>query len=404
MMRRWLGAAVIAGCLGLAPAARAQNGPPPAAPGAMPDPIPFCPTQGPNMVPGPLSTATAPPGPCPDLSLPCGDPGAFPCEPCVTEEAVYFSIGAQALQRHKLSGDSPVAVLDPSLSKIDTGVPPPGNSPVVQQLGDITMPYAPGIRATLGYLWNRSEAVEVSGYYMFQDSRAVASVSPGRIDLPFSNPPLGFEGDNGLWLQADRTATTFATQLWTVEANYRYSDVAVTGAEFLFGARYFDLKEKLSNLTDDDGISFPLANGQPDPTRIATYFVQTENRLVAPQLGIEWQKTLVKWLDLGFSAKGAWGADFVTLNRSLVRGDGFRGFAGVNNEVQFAQMYEVNGFVDFRVLERLNLRLGYNCTWMLDMANVEDQLDFKLQNVNNINNRNGNVFFQGPVAELQFLF
>ena len=189
-----------------------------------------------------------------------------------------------------------------------------------------------------------------------------------------------------------------------MEANYRYTDAAVTGAELIAGFRYLDLDERLSTFTDDDGVQFPLTNGQADPDRVATYAVRTHNHLIAPQLGFEWDKNLTHWLGLGVSAKGAWGANFVTLDRSLVRGDGFVGFAGSKSETQFSQMYEINAFVDFHILERLTLRMGYNTMWFLDMANVVDQYDFNLQNTNNINNRNGSIFFHGPMAELQFLF
>ncbi len=395
MMRHWVGAAVIAGCLGLASAARAQSGPPP-------EPIPVCPEPGPNYVPGPLSTATAPPGPADGLSLPDDGTGAFPCKCPEPEEACYFSVGAQMLQRQHLASGGVLAVQDPG--NLDTGNPPPANAPVLQSLSDVTPHFNAGPRATIGYLFNGNQAVEIGGYYIFQSNFTASLQDPGRIDSFFGNPPLGFEGDNGLWLQADRMSTTFSSTLWTMEANYRYTDAAVTGAELIAGVRYLDLDERLSTYTDDDGIQFPLTNGQPDPDRVATYAVRTHNHLIGPQLGFEWDKELTHWLALGASAKGAWGANFVTLDRSLVRGDGYVGFAGSKSETQFSQMYEIDAFVDFHILERLTLRLGYNTMWFLDMANVVDQYDFNLQDTNNIINRNGSIFFSGPMAELQFLF
>ena len=402
MMRRWVGAAVIAGCLGLAPAARAQYGPPPSGPGPLPEPVPFCPEPGSNFVPGPLSTATAPPGPSDCLSLPDDGTGAFPCKECTPEEACYFSVGAQMLQRQHLATAGVLAVQDPG--NLDTGNLPPANAPVLQSLSDVHPHFNAGPRATLGYLCNGNQAFEVSGYYIFESNATSAIQNPGRIDSFFFNPPLGFEGDNGLWLQADRMSTMLSSTLWTVEANYRYTDAAVTGAELIAGVRYFDLDERLSSFTDDDGIQFPLVNGQPDPARTATYSVRTHNRLVAPQLGFEWEKNPTCWLGLGVSAKGAWGANFVTLERSLVRGDGFVGFNGSRSETQFSQMYEINAFVDIHILERLKLRMGYDTMWFLNMANVVDQYDFNLQDTNTILNRNGSIFFHGPMAELQFLF
>ena len=244
----------------------------------------------------------------------------------------------------------------------------------------------------------------MSGFYIFQNNSTASIQAPGRIDSFFGNPPLGFEGDNGLWLQADRMSTSFSSTLWNAEANYRYTDAAVTGAELIAGVRYLDLDERLSSVTDDDGFQFPMINGQSDPARVATYSVRTHNHLVAPQLGFEWDKELAHWLTLGVAGKGAWGANFVTLDRSLVRGDGFVGFNNSKSETQFSQMYEIHAFVDFHLLERLNLRMGYNTMWFLNMANVVDQYDFNLQNTGNVNNRDGSIFFHGPMAELQFLF
>ncbi len=306
------------------------------------------------------------------------------------------------LQRQHLASGGVLAIQDPG--NLDTGNPPPANAPVLQSLSDVSQHFGGGPRATLGYLFNGNQAIEVSGFYIFQNSSTTALADPGRIDSFFFNPPLGFEGDNGLWLQADRMSTSFSSTLWNAEVNYRYTDAAVTGAELIAGVRYLDLDERLSSVTDDDGIQFPLVNGGADPTRVATYSVRTHNHLLAPQLGFEWDKNLTNWLGLGVSAKGAWGANFVTLDRSLVRGDGFVGFAGSKSETQFSQMYEMNAFVDFHLMERLTLRMGYDTMWFLNMANVVDQYDFNLQDTNNLNNRNGSIFFHGPMAELQFLF
>ncbi len=41
-------------------------------------------------------------------------------------------------------------------------------------------------------------------------------------------------------------------------------------------------------------------------------------------------------------------------------------------------MYELNAFVDFHILERARLRLGYNTMWFLNMANVVDQISISI--------------------------
>src|SRR5206468_12753128 len=94
------------------------------------------------------------------------------------------------------------------------------------------------------------------------------------LDLFFVNPPVGFEGDNGMWLQADRVRTSFTTAMANTELNYRYWNKAVVEAELILGVRYIDLQEKLRIYTGDDGITVQDIFGNPDPTRQATYQVR----------------------------------------------------------------------------------------------------------------------------------
>lgn len=408
MMRRWVGAAVMAGCLGLVQAARAQFPPVgPGGPARPPEPIPVgaaqapVPDSEPNLVPGPLTPQLAPEGPPDSLSLPADGTGAFPSKATEPDSGTYFHIGA-LMWRRENSSSGVIAVQDPQ--NLDTGTPPPAGAPVLQRFDNIDPGYNAGITATLGALWNGNECLEATVFYTFQGRNTSSLADPGRIDSFFVNPPLGFEGDNGMFLQDDRLSTTLTSQLWGAEVNYRYADPALSEAELLLGVRYLDLFEKLGSTFDDDGIQFPMTNGLPDPTRIATYDVQTENRFVGPQLGFEWGHRVGKFFTLGVTAKAALGADFAQLNRSLTRGDGYVGFDGNRGAVQFSEVYEGGAFLDFHVLERARIRLAYNALWFSNMANVVDQYDFNLQNTNQFDKRNGSVLFHGPLLEFQFLF
>ncbi len=163
-----------------------------------------------------------------------------------------------------------------------------------------------GVGGTLGYLCG-CDTLELTGFYIANTSRSIKLTAPGQIDQPFFNPPLGFEGDNGLWLQADRTTTTFETAFGDAELNYRYTNGGVKEAELITGIRYIDLREKLTTFTDDDGIAFPLVSGFADPTRTALYSIQEHNRLVAPQLGFECAHSFNQWMTLGLMGKVALG-------------------------------------------------------------------------------------------------
>ena len=64
-------------------------------------------------------------------------------------------------------------------------------------------------------------AVEVSGFYIPYQGTTRTIADPGKLDLNFINPPVGFEGDNGLWLQADVVRVQELFSLINGEVNFR---------------------------------------------------------------------------------------------------------------------------------------------------------------------------------------
>jgi hypothetical protein len=256
-----------------------------------------------------------------------------------------------------------------------------------------------GGRGTLGYRWD-NQAVEISGFYLPQTSVSHITTNPGRIDLPFINAPVGFEGDNGLWLQADRTVMTLQTTLGNAEFNYRFSPSAGMGLDLLAGIRYLDLRDRFSILTDDDGLTVMPVN----PTTIATYTDQVHNHILAFQLGADWEYPLRRWVAFGFFAKGAWGANFLDADVSLTRGDGLVGIDAHTNRTVFSHLYETGFFLDWYLGDRARLRTGYNAMWVVDVASGPSQLNFDLSNPFGALNTHSSIFYHGPVVELHFLF
>src|SRR5205085_1371479 len=103
--------------------------------------------------------------------------------------------------------------------------------------------------------------------------------------------------------------------------NFRTSSLALSEVDMILGVRYFDQKERLSLLVDDQvGVTHDTL-GRGNPLFQADYSVQVHNRLVAPQLGFEWQKCCLKWMSVAAVAKGAWGVNFVDFDYRLRRGD-----------------------------------------------------------------------------------
>ncbi len=353
MIRRWMGAAVVAGWLGLAAAAPAQYLPSPVgAARIMPEPLPCGapPAPTPNLVPGPVSPAAAPPGPCDQLSLPANHASAFQCENFGPEVACYASLGAMALQRQQL-GAGAIAVFDNNSNMLDTGFSALPNAPIAQRFKDLVPGMNWGVRGTVGYMFN-DQAVEVSAFYIFQQSVSQLTDDPGNLDVFFSRsrPPLGFEGDNGLWLQADRVSSTFQSELFNGELNYRCWNIGISGLECILGVRYLDERERLSIFTSDDDLVLAERNRPTDPKRDATYSVLARNHILAPQIGFDWNAPLWCFLSVGFDGKAAVGPNWSNTNVILQRGDGFVGINDHHNHVSLSEVFEAGFFLDFHIL------------------------------------------------------
>jgi hypothetical protein len=273
----------------------------------------------------------------------------------------------------------------------------------VQSLNDISQDWNFGPKLTVGYLW-QNQSLEVTGFYIPQYHTSTYTQAPGQLDLPFFNPPVGFEGDNGLFLHADDAMTTFQSSMSNLEINYRYTDAAVTDVELILGVRWLSLYESLGIYTGDDDLTFQSRTGQPDPTREATYQTQTHNNIVGPQIGFEWCHAATEYFTLGITGKATTGINFVDEHNTLFRGDGLQGFDYKHNITVFSQIYEAGAFLDFNILERVRLRVGYNAMFLVNVAPASDQLDYNLANPAGRDEAHSTIFYHGPMAELQILF
>jgi hypothetical protein len=406
MKIRWLGMALTMGWLGMACSAWAQA--------PLPEPLPIIQTGGPGLVPcpGPAVPAAAGmtppanyPSQCADTTLPASIPGAFTDNPPDEETGTYFHIGPKFLQRER-PAHQPVAIIDHNNpTNLDTGAVPASFrfvSPALE-FSDIHPGMTPGVTSTLGYLWG-GRALEVTGFWVGENPDTASITIPGRLDLFFHKPPLGFEGDNGLWLQADHVHTTLRSSVGNVETNFRWWNVGVDSAEGLIGLRYLDQQERLNIFTDDDGATIHDINGFPDPTRQASYRVLTHNHIVAPQLGFEGHLILTDWLVFSMMGKGAWGVDFLETKYILSRGDGFMGRDVRRNDAFFSQIYEGGFFFDAYFLDRFRVRAGYNIMWLVDVAQAVDQVNYNLETQGTIAPKQHSIFYHGPSIEFQFLF
>jgi hypothetical protein len=384
------------------------------APGA---PFPIGLSGIPGMNPSPPAGAACPPTIQPITLTMDGTPNAFEdecywCQP----QGFYCSLGGMGLFRQKLT-HSEIAVIDPGITLpngtqifTDTGNLPPFRAAQALDMHDLPGVENWGVRLTLGYRFDEFCAFELSGYYLAQSDGSRVVANPARLDLPFDifGTPLGFQGDNGLWSQADLVRASLQTTLASAEANFRYRPAGGrgTGIDLLFGVRYFDYFERFGIYTGDDDLTQSTFDifGNPDPRVQALYYVNAHNRLLAPQLGFDMQLQLTRRLSLGFWTKGAWGVNFLETDIRLIRGDQFVGINTQNNRMVFSQLYESNAYFDFCLLDSIHLRGGYNLLWLVDIAEAAKQIDFNLANTMGRQRHDGSVFFHGPTVELQFVF
>jgi hypothetical protein len=449
--------ALVAACWCLNSPARAQPGSYPSPVGAarMPEPIPCDPSQvpppkpQPNLVPGPISPQAAPMGPPDCLSLPYDHTGAFQCEHYVEDCGFFVNIGAMALQRQRL-GAGDIAVFNAQAQGINVGpvtpnpfMPAPAGTSQALGFDSVTPPMSLGIRGTVGYL-SGDNSVEFTNFYIWQNNVSASASQFAGIDTLFFNPPIGFLGNNlfdgNLFRRTSMVSESFGSSLFSSELNYRRWNMAFPGLDLIIGVRYINQNDNLDIVTTGNLSAAALASPILVNPGVASaiYTSRTFNNMVAPQVGFEYTLGLTRWFALSGLGKGAWGVNFLNTDVSLTRGDGLQGFDTHRSDTNFGQIYEIGGFANFHILDKLNLRLGIQATWLCGVATANDQVDFnlmgfqsqraffannpfilnppispanlqRLANIGNSiphghNSNNGSILYWGPLAEVQFFF
>lgn len=377
-------------------------------------------------------------GPPDCLSLPANHTSAFQCENYVQESGFYVNVGPMALQRNHL-GAGDIAVVNAA----SQGMGPPNfPNPFIPALpgtesalnfNSVTPALSLGIRGTVGYLWD-NQAIEFSSFYIWENDVNAVANRPFSLDTLFYNPPLTFLGE-GLFRRADMVEMTQGSSLFNAEANYRrWNSAFANGFDLILGARYIRQNDFLAIQTQ--GTAFLLNSyGMPPGRDMAIYQVICHNNIVAPQFGGEYNLPVFRRLTLSGMGKVALGANYLTTDVSMTRGDGLTAFNTLRHATTFGQIYELGAFADINLLQKLRLRLGYTSTWLCGVAVSNDQVDFNLQgaqarqafglggveralqsgNLNAINNaqgsiphgrenNNGSLMYFGPQIELQFFF
>lgn len=412
-MTRWFKrVAVFAAWLGLGTVVPAQEGfPSPVGATRIPEPIRYIPDSPPptNMVPGPVNPLMAPMGPPASLNLPAGHTGAFQLDHYPPEAASFASVGFMFLQRQKLN-NVPIVLPDDQNGGLDTGITPLGLFPTLLNLNNLDVNMSGGVRATVGYLF-ANEAVELSGFYIPDSSSSSTVTNRGRLTVPFQPDnafPVGLEGNNNLWRQADLVTVSFSNSVASAEANYRRWNPAMNEIEYLVGVRYFYNQEMVGIYANDD---FYLRNvfDQYDPLRAANYLVTARTNHLGIQMGAEYAAPipfdfLQNSVWVGWTAKTSLGINFNQGSWKMLREDGFVGFDRQQNTITFGNLNELAAVADFHLMERVRIRAGYTFFLGLGFAKSGQNTDLNFDTIGQRSIETGTIYWHGPIAELQLLF
>jgi Putative beta barrel porin-7 (BBP7) len=292
-------------------------------------------------------------------------------------------------------------VQDNQSGGIDTGNAFFGG-PTLLDANEINPRLGSGFTGMIGKQWG-DYAIEFGGFYIAQQTSFKQIEDKGSINAPFANPPLGFEGDNGLWLQGDVFKASLSDQIGSAELNFRKWNLGCPYISSMCGIRYFDVLERFNQFMGDDDLTVLNINGKPDPTREATYSTTAHNRIIAPQLGLEFNYPLGMWLAIDITAKGAWGVNFLETDIQLQRGDGLIGRQGGQSGAVFSQLYDLGFNFDVFITPHTRIRAGYNLLFALDVGTAPNQVDYDLSHSTNFNH-DGNMFFHGPSVQFQWAY
>ncbi|MSR30137.1 MAG: hypothetical protein EXR99_01405 [Gemmataceae bacterium] len=355
------------------------------------------PAISPLPFPGPMGGGENPN----DLTLSPLAPTAFMEEPAILESTWFGNFGARALMR-KHTQQFVTAYLNPTNTDSGT-VPNFATLPGLQNFRDLNPPMSWGPAVTLGIIHN-NHILEFYGFYIPQNSKAISVSLPGQLSSPFGSvppppfAPIGFQGNNGLVLNADTITTTFNTALGNAEFNYRYCSNAVKDFEIVIGIRYFDMQENMVVSTNDDGLVFPT-----NPILVADYNSRSHNHMLNAQVGYEYNARILPHVGIGSMGKGGIGPNWWQSQVSLTRGDGLEGFNGSQAGTAFSSIFELSLYADILLLERARMRVGYNVMWLIGVSEAAAQFDYNLRNQSGSRDI-GSAFYQGPTLDFQFLF
>lgn len=311
--------------------------------------------------------------------------------------SLWFSFGWKALQRGQ-SQNHLLAAFDPN--GFDAGLAPLSNLPTAVNFKDTPTDMNHGLQGAIGFYYDEM-LWEISGWGLAEhDAGTRIFVNPGRLTSYFFNIPTGFEGTNaGLWQNADIMTLRMQSSFYNVELNsHMMSGDNNCTYDFMIGARYMNVTEKLSFFTSDDAVQIGSV-----PFTDALMSHRAQNNLMGLHIGFTQSYQPIQVFGMSWENRGGVYANLMDVNHYLQRGDGLLGFDRSVQKWDVAASYETGAFIHVNT-PRIRVRAGYEFKWLFNVASAENQFDFDLQGVVNKLDSNGIIFYHGPTATVDLIW
>lgn len=258
-------------------------------------------------------------------------------------------------------------------------------------------------RLTAGYVFMNDLALEATAFYKDDFDAVYSSYAPsGTLYATFFGVQPGVAGQgppNSNWSNANIQQLRLATGVHSYEVN-----VVETSRVFNFiaGLRYLEVRDKASIFTFDGQSPGAI---KTDNATIGTY-----NHLFGSQLGM---RTGGYWRLFGMEAQAKVGYFYNDGQSRVEISNQGPGTGGARNSPRFggqngACVSEMRMTFTYRPRPAVNLRMGYECMFITNVALAVDQIDdtpsAAINKTGTFFNDKGDLFFHGPFAGAEFRF
>jgi hypothetical protein len=235
--------------------------------------------------------------------------------------------------------------------------------PTVNDAARQNTPNGPEDQRVRSLLWTDGE-VAIADYHF--------NIQGG--DLTFEKSL--FEWFNPVW----KIWGTAGVKYLSVNEGFRFifADVAPTGS--IGGSGYqarspFDRFAANNVGATPDTINY---KAQPSIETVATTTVDVKNNIVAPEIGLHAIRPIWGWFEIDLAGKGAWGANFMERDSSLVRGDGLVGFSRQRQEMLSSGTVQFQLGMNVVPHPNVRLRAGWEALILCNVGTGTSNISFDL--------------------------